>query len=53
MENWILFQTVINCYRELGCERQKNLKKNKNFISAEGLRFYEITIFLIENSSSE
>ena len=51
MQNLILFQTVINCDGEFGCERQKNLKNKENLISWEDLWFYEMKIFLIENSS--
>ena len=53
MENRILFQTDKNWDRESGCERQKDVEKKENFISGEGLWFYEMNFFLKENSSSK
>ena len=53
MQNLIVFQTVTNSNGEFAAERQKNLKRKENFIGREDLSFYEMKIFLMENSSSE
>ena len=53
MQNWILYQTVINSDGEFRSEWQKKLKNKKKFIRADEFTFHKIKIFLIKNSFSK
>ena len=53
MQNWIVFETVTDSYREFAAKRQKKLKRKENFISGEDFSFHEMKIFPMKNSCSK
>ena len=50
MQNWILFQTVINSDREFVSEPHKKVKNKENFIRADEFSFEKMKTFLMKNS---
>ena len=53
MQNWILFQTVINSDREFVSEPHKKVKNKENFIRADEFSFEKMKTFLMKNSCWE
>ena len=53
MQNWILFQTVMNIDREFSSQLHKKLKNKENFIRGEDFSFYEMKICLMKDWFSE
>ena len=53
MQNWILFQTVINSDREFLCQPHRKRMNKQNLIDVDEFTFHKIKIFLMKNSSWE
>ena len=53
MQNWVLFQTVINSDREFVSEPHKKVKNKENFIRADEFSFEKMKTFLDKNSCWE
>ena len=53
MQNLNFFQIITYPHGEIGSERHKKLKNQKNLIRAREFSFHKIKIFIIKNSSPE